>query len=439
LKQLLSGLRKITNIEGLVRLKSILKGSNLYFKELNTLGWILEVYEESGNFPSIDDIKDQYDIEENFFCENFDDLLEDRIAYYRDKVVREQIMDISSKPIVSINDINEVADKLSINTKEKDIDTVKNIDGQTIYTKIKDSPIGARFFINELDEEVIGVSVGNILTIFGWVGSCKTTLALSMAYGNAFKLDYNVVFVSFEVPKNELYFNLLSRHAYELDPDKEISAKRIKKALLSEEEEDFLWNEVEPSFKSMKGNIILLDQSDVTSDSGMFSDHSFKATLDEVNERIGVDMMFFDYAQLVTSFTILGHRYYGTEAANEFITYYNSIVNYYDGRGLIGVLVSQANRDGWTKAVRRSGEYQLNALAELNRLEKASYYVVSLFYDQEMRASGEIRVQLLKHRAGDIIQTPFTVPAEPGCFFIGDTEDYNQTFTEDVLDEVMMD
>lgn len=80
----------------------------------------------------------------------------------------------------------------------------------------------------------------------------------------------------------------------------------------------------------------------------------------------------------------------------------------------------------------------MNALAEFNQLEQSSYYVTTLFYDEQLRASGEVKMQLLKHRSGSIIEEPFTTATMPEVFFVGDMEGYRESFTPDILDEVLL-
>jgi len=116
----------------------------------------------------------------------------------------------------------------------------------------------------------------------------------------------------------------------------------------------------------------------------------------------------------------------------------NDLVISFSERGLIGILLAQANREGWKKACKRGGKYALDAIAEFSQLEQSSYYIVSLFLDDALRASGEVRMQLLKHRAGNVIEEPFTTLVVPDNFFVGDRSGYAEAYSVQSLEDVLL-
>ena len=143
--------------------------------------------------------------------------------------------------------------------------------------------------------------------------------------------------------------------------------------MLTPEEESFLWDEVKPSFHELSGEIIILDRDDITDSRGRVTDKSFTDELDRISDEYEIDCVCLDYIQMVGNFKALS----GEEGVNEFIAFFHSLIVSYKEKGLIGILVSQANRQGWAKAARNQGAYTLQALAEYNHLERNSYYVVS--------------------------------------------------------------
>jgi len=312
----------------------------------------------------------------------------------------------------------------------------KEFDIQEEYSKRKEKSVGLKFFVDVLDEEVGGLSYGTLLTIGGFVGQLKSTFALNMFYSNAKYLGYNMAFLTLEVPKEELMINLYARHAYELDPSTKITAKRIKKAMLTEEEEEFLVGEVAPSFNEIEGEMAILTLGDIiNSRTGMITEDSFRQALSRIEDNFKLDAVFIDYVNLLKYFKSNKST---DQGVNSFIAFFHDLCVAYEGRSLVGIVLAQINREGWQRAVRRGGRYSLNALAEFNQLEQSSYYVTTLFYDEQLRASGEVKMQLLKHRSGSIIEEPFTTATMPEVFFVGDMEGYRESFTPDILDEVLL-
>lgn len=435
--KIIKNISYVNDVDLLYELKRVLKSSTQYSHELGIIEFICSFYEESGLLPSTDQLLKSVVVryEDPGYDLRGEELLvaiKNSIVDYRDKILRQSLMEVSSTPVIKAEKIEAILKDLIPFVQNKEYDSVLSYNGQEEYDKVKAKPAGMKFSIARLDEEVSGISYGTMLVLFGFVGSLKTTLALSMAYYNAKTLNYNSVYFSLEVPKRELYFNLLSRHAYELDSSTKIDAKRIKKGLLTEEEESFLWGTVDPDFKAMKGQIIFLDHADVVDRSGRLSNNSFMDSIYRIHNKVGLDAVFCDYVQLIRFF----HQSKEQDPINSFIDYFHQMLVTFDGgRGLIGVLLSQVNRTGWQKAVRRGGRYALDAIAEFHNLERNAYYVVPVFFDEALQSAGEVSLQLLKHRAGEVIEEPFTTLAVPGNFFIGDLVGYSETFSEDVLDE----
>jgi len=89
-----------------------------------------------------------------------------------------------------------------------------------------------------------------------------------------------------------------------------------------------------------------------------------------------------------------------------------------NGKRMAVILLSQANREGHKRAVNNKGKYDLQALAEFHELERSSSYVLSLFTDEEMRETNEVKVCLMKNRFGNIMDNPVTILTDPQyCVF----------------------
>ena len=97
------------------------------------------------------------------------------------------------------------------------------------------------------------------------------------------------------------------------------------------------------------------------------------------------------------------------------------------------IFLCQINRDGWARAVRK-GRYELTALAEYNELERSSAYAVFLFSSEELKSLHELRIQLCKHRFGEVIEEPFSVFCDPEYGVVGGfISDDQASFSDDVI------
>jgi len=234
------------SVDFLRSLASVVEPSRRFHDLKMVLNYVLEFQQAQGSYPTQSMIEkvagglpEVSGKESKEFCEEL-------LAEVKDFVLRERLMDLSGKDVVSVSDIGGLLKCVGSGCALEDVCSVADYDGQEAYNRVKERPVGMKLFIDALDEEVSGLGYGTLTTIFGFVASLKTTMGLSLAYTNAKHLGYSGIILTLEVPKREVYFNLLSRHAFEMYPNTKITAKRIKKALLEPEEEALLWEEIEP-------------------------------------------------------------------------------------------------------------------------------------------------------------------------------------------------
>lgn len=84
------------------------------------------------------------------------------------------------------------------------------------------------------------------------------------------------------------------------------------------------------------------------------------------------------------------------------------------------MVLSQTNRDGWKYAARHEGNYQLNALAEANELERASSIVLSIFTDEVMMNSNQALVKVCKSRDTGAMEEAVSTDIFPESYLLGD-------------------
>lgn len=289
-----------------------------------------------------------------------------------------------------------------------------------IYDERKNRSLGAQTFIQPFDEKVQGLEPGNLCVVAGWTGSFKTTFALNLAHQNAILNGYNTVFITSEVPKKLLYLWLLCRHSFEAKFAHHGPVHRLgtQKATLTEEEETFIEKEVEPDLLENPnyGKVLILDETDFRS----FTRSGLKAKL--LSLPFEVDILVYDYIQLVKYLEeARDFRWSNTDPINHYVRIFADLAMhlYGDRHQVLSLLLSQINREGWKKAKDNDGEYDLTALAEANELEKSAYYIVTLYSDEDLKDSGEVKAQLLKHRGGETHESSVIVPIDSRFLAVG--------------------
>lgn len=287
------------------------------------------------------------------------------------------------------------------------------------------------FGIADVDTVVTGIESGTLVTVCGFTGSFKTTTAISTAVFNAIK-GRSTAILNIESPIRNIKIQALSCLSFspyfQGDP---IPAKSILKRTLTDVESEALVR-LEDEFENLPGKIYLFGPSDVRGPllTSIPSIMSYMADK-------GVNAFMVDHIQLFKYFR--NDDRFGKSDVSTVDEVIRTITDQsvalaekgYDFRGMV---LSQANREGYGKAVRKGGRYDLSALAEYNELERSSAYVLFLFSSEELKSLNELRVQLSKHRNGDVIEDPVSVFCDPEYSVVGGfIDDEGSAFSSDMV------
>lgn len=333
----------------------------------------------------------------------------------------------------------------SLSNRNKAKDVRISIDSKAEYDAMRLRPQGLKTGIIEVDNRIGGMSAGTVTTIAGFTSQFKTTWALNIAYHNAYDWGYNIAYLSLETPKQDMKWNLLSRHSYSdhLSQLPFVSHDKMRHATLSKEEYDFTFNVVETDLDSMtldnngvfvpRGKVVILDESDFNT----FSFGEIMAVLEKVDDELikagcgGLDAVIVDYVQLC-KFSGSGMTADANSQINSYITFFRRLGQSFrkvvDAQGqehtkqLAVILLAQLNRTGWLKASRNNGRYDLTALADANELERGSARIFTTFTTEDMKARNTAQVQILKNRAGLTMIEPATVFVEPAAYVFCDED-----------------
>jgi len=217
-------------------------------------------------------------------------------------------------------------------------------------------------------------------------------------------------------------YQLLARHTYnakfggKIEP---IDHRDIRKAFLEEEEEKVLFDEVEKDLLTNPeyGKFFVAEEREFDSlDAAGIKRFAIQ------NLDWPVDCVIVDYIQLLQYQDHSGVDRRIQDPVNNYVREFTRLANDFFGRKVLMIVVSQFNRESWKLAKENGHEYNMTAFASANELERSCYYAMALFSSEELKESNELSVQLLKHRGGETIETPFLVPCDPRYCLVGEDD-----------------
>ena len=267
-----------------------------------------------------------------------------------------------------------------------------------------------------------GIPDGSVTIVMGGTGSFKTMTTTNICYNAMNNNGKNICYLSLEIKKEHMYYNLISRHSISGKFSNGIPHKDLKnKALDDEALENF--KAVSKDFEeNVKGKCIVIDEALIKS----FDIAGFEEVISNVDRQLvektghGVDILVVDHAQLL--------KFSGSTKISD--PY--AVVNYYvswlrqqslnflcQKRAISVIIVSQTSRAGMEYAMKHGGQYLLTHAAEANELERSASYVISVYADEMSRSSKELQVQLLKSRNSETMSETAPVKINPAYYMIG--------------------
>lgn len=318
------------------------------------------------------------------------------------------------KPDEILLKLNDAITKVEVKREEHGED----YDPEKDYEEDASQPAGLLTFINPIDEALGGVRKGQMLTNGAFVGSFKTTEAVNLTHGNVVKTGQNGVILSLEMPKKYLHYMMLSRHSFSPEMQQygdPVESKKIIRTLLDEEEKKFVFGPVKEDLnQSEHGRFRILDRTD-------FKRLDFPGILAVLSKLpFQIDFLVVDYAQRFKYLAEASNYGGGAEAANRFIDFFLSLAIGSLGYPISVVMLAQTNRNGKSRADANGGKYDIDALAELNALDRDSAYIMFQYKDANLLESNELKVNLPKNRFGGVIEEPVTTYVDPRYCVIGD-------------------
>lgn len=276
-----------------------------------------------------------------------------------------------------------------------------------IYTKTLDKS-GIKTQTRAIDDMIGGLKPGQLSTIAAFTGGGKSTFAVSLTH-SAMEQGYNVCYLSLELSSDHLLYDLISRHSVSLDKNFNprfkitVTNSDLKGKKLPNGHWDYIKETILPSFKSLPGKVYILDEQNIEA----YTFFAFNNKLQEIEDLAmeetghGIDLLVVDHIQML-QFSENNSRRSENHIINMWVNYFRSqCLDFLKSKRQIHVLMcAQINRQGWARAAKHDGMYDLTSLKEANEIETASSVIISLFSSEALSKSKEIKFAILKNRDG---------------------------------------
>lgn len=317
----------------------------------------------------------------------------------------------------------------------------ESMDTEAVLERLRRRESIAISGIREIDLEMGGFSLGNLLAIGGYAGAGKTTLMCSMAYRNAImRPDLQQAYLSLEVPRDELHMWFVARHAdhpkWRNEPgvDKLTRKRLVKSETLEPSEHALVLRIADDLYHNPEyGKIHLLVNKDFPS----FDLPQFKSTL--YDRCPDIKVFYFDHINKLENISF-GKVIDPFQRMNTYVDFLaeNLSKDFY-GNMILTVAGVQINRTMNKEAVKRVAAglppYDNNCWAGVNAIERSAYYALAVYSTPELWRTSEIAVQSLKHRIGEVTEGAIYVPAYPTKMVIGD-DAYGEVAYEETTEYV---
>lgn len=340
---------------------------------------------------------------------------------------------ISSEAELSVymNSVSKVLEKHSLRTRvisalnsddlERELQSVLEDSHTTVsyeYTNslpddddgVVRSEIGTGVFeIDDITRNFVG---GTVATFAAFTSHGKSSACVSAVY-KAMRDNKRCCYFSLELPTTVVMKQFFTRWLFEehnvvctfsdlLQGTMDAStAARVKS--------------LKPEFNAWVGErLLIVDESLLTK--AFISDfRHIKSVYSDFSDKLGgpVHLIVYDHVGQIE----LMHPDKGNQTLRNITSAGKSFINS-DGSMPVTLWACQANREGYARAVRRQGKYDLLAIGDLNEVERSSSYVIFLFKENEAVVQ-ELKITMPKHRYGALIPEPVPVSFNPTVYTLG--------------------
>lgn len=308
----------------------------------------------------------------------------------------------------AINYLNGRMDEVIDHHKSRQVGTLREdaADAWLKYLDRKNNPTEAYGITSgfyALDKVIKGGKAGELHFVLGYTSSGKSLFSVNYAYNAACILGRNVVIFSLEMDKHQLLtllYCIHSAHEKFQHIHAPISKEDFDLGTLDEEAEDFLKNYVIADLHNNPeyGEILIEYPGEGLTLS------TLRSKLMAIQRNMSIDMLIVDYPELMTPDKGQKYSDYGTSLNTIIKGVKQLALTFNNGKGLFVLCPYQANRDGYERATKNFGVYDLRAMSYANEAERACDIIYSVYKEVDTK-SPHVIVSNLKNRRGSLFES----------------------------------
>lgn len=394
-------------------------------QEAEALKAFEDLYRDSGSVPTIDLFNSyypQYKLTSDLQTNNLYGLIRVFIKQRKNGIAADKLSSLSDD-IRSSGVTPEISDEIG-NILKSDVVKIRY---ENILDKIVEKyessteNCGIKTGIEQADQVIGGLKTGQVSVVAGFTGMGKSICSVSIMH-SAIEQGYNVCYISLELSAEHLMYNMISRHSLETKFSKKIEHRHLKSKTLGRTDWDCTKKEIIPDLREMPGKFYILDEQDIEA----YNYFSFDNKLQEIEDLClketgkGLDLIIVDHIQML-AFSDQDSKASENTIINRWCNYFRSqCLDFLKSKRQVHViLVSQINRQGYLKAKKNNGMYDMTALKEANEIETCASVILGIYSDTSLINSNQVKIGVLKNRDGSRVGDAYQVPANYPYQLIG--------------------
>jgi replicative DNA helicase len=287
---------------------------------------------------------------------------------------------------------------------------------------------GAMTGINEIDKICRGAKRGELWVHAGFPGELKTSFAANWCYNLVTHFKVNVVYISLEMPYEQVRRNVYTTHTANLrwlmSGKKALDYRKIRDGELDPAEKEFYFNEVIPDFcnnPSYTHFEVVTPEKEWTMD-------DIRMEVELLHKQFEVGLVVIDHGQWVEARK--------GKKSKDYVIELNSVVrdakrfalHFNHREGVPVLLLWQINREGKEDANKNDGVYKAKALTYANEVEKTADVITATYLNDELRKSGATKFCNLKNRDNPLFE-PFLAHVNFASRRIANMDRYSNNVT----------
>jgi len=356
-----------------------------------------EMYEDLGYVTSLQEIKALA----NTVLESY------RSGYFHEKLI--DVVNSGSSTSESITRLSSLISEVSV--ARDDLSSFSPALPE--FSDVKVSEHAVMFGFPEIDSITGGAQPGNVATIAAFTGAGKSTTCISIAY-NSMARGKKGIYITLEMTPYLTSLQMFCRYVAETFGIK-IPFHRLVRNEFTKEIKDQLPKFREAYNEWAEKHWLVLDETCL--DKSIINNYTLLQRLyKQCEDKLGgLDFVIVDHINQIE----LLYENTGNIAIRTLTSAGKTYKNHND-IALVTLLCAQVNREGYNRAMKNGGRYNLSALASLNEIERSSSYVLFLHATDELRNLGQTSVTLEKNRiSGRLLTEAESVNFDGDIFRVG--------------------